>query len=566
MSLRTSQLVTRLKFAAGSAPGASPLVITPSPICVLVGPNNSGKSLALRNFARALEQPYHDPGLVLPHVEIRKPSSREEFEDFIRSAASRRSEDPDNTVFPSSPTSGTPLRYGTTALFQSWHDQKWWHTFIGNAYMVNLDGRSRLTLVNARSVSDLMAPADSHFATLFQNPTRRAELRDYVHAAIGKYLVIDPTNVGSLRMRLSDRPAYDEAEEQNWDSRARAFHSAARLIDEFSDGVRAYVGILAAVLGTERKLVLLDEPEAFLHPPLARRLGQALSEIAQKRNLNVVVATHSSDFLMGCIEGGVSVNVIRLTYDGAVGTARHLPAEDLKQFMLDPLLRSNDLLRGIFCEAVVATESDNDRAFYAEINHRLQEQATPEGSPSCIFIAAQNKQTIRRQIEPLRRLGIPAAAVVDIDVLKDGGKTWSGLLAAAGVPVAMHAGLGTIRTALLQAFEASGKDMKRDGGVGVLKKPDAEAFDNLRQQLERYGIFVVPIGELESWLSDLGIRGKAPAWVIDVFSAMGSDPTSPTYIKPSKGDVWDFLRTIARWHANPQRAGVPLETIDSAAG
>ena len=32
-----------------------------------------------------------------------------------------------------------------------------------------------------------------------------------------------------------------------------------------SDGVKAYSGILAAVLSTDLKVILMDEPDAFLH-------------------------------------------------------------------------------------------------------------------------------------------------------------------------------------------------------------------------------------------------------------------------------------------------------------
>jgi hypothetical protein len=64
------------------------------------------------------------------------------------------------------------------------------------------------------------------------------------------------------------------------------------------------------------------------------------------------------------------------------------------------------------------TESDNDRAFYSEIYYRLAEKES--GYPSLLFVNAQNKQTIRDIIEPLRAFGVPAAAIVDIDILKDG--------------------------------------------------------------------------------------------------------------------------------------------------
>ena len=56
------------------------------------------------------------------------------------------------------------------------------------------------------------------------------------------------------------------------------------------------------------------------------------------------------------------------------------------------------------------------------------------GIPNCLFLNAQNKQTVRTVIRPLRQLGIPAAGIVDIDVLKDGGSVWTDFLASGFVP------------------------------------------------------------------------------------------------------------------------------------
>jgi len=52
--------------------------------------------------------------------------------------------------------------------------------------------------------------------------------------------------------------------------------------------------------------------------------------------------------------------------------------------------------------SLLLTESDNDRAFYAEIYYRLAEQE--KGYPSLLFVNAQNKQTIRDIIGPCARL------------------------------------------------------------------------------------------------------------------------------------------------------------------
>ncbi|MGP0087861.1 MAG: TOPRIM nucleotidyl transferase/hydrolase domain-containing protein, partial [Steroidobacteraceae bacterium] len=145
-------------------------------------------------------------------------------------------------------------------------------------------------------------------------------------------------------------------------------------------------------------------------------------------------------------------------------------------------------LSGLFYEFVVVTESDADRAFYQEVNERLLQFKPEWGIPNCLFINAQNKQTIQTIIRPLRKLGIPAVGIVDVDVLKDSGTNWTNLLSSAGIPSISHGALATMRSAVKLAMEGTGRDMKRDGGLSILGAPDKEAAENLLGQLADYGV------------------------------------------------------------------------------
>lgn len=177
--------------------------------------------------------------------------------------------------------------------------------------------------------------------------------------------------------------------------------------------------MVSAVLSLPHRILLIDEPEAFLHPTLARRVGHALSETARERDASLVVATHinSADFLMGCIQSAPDLRLIRLTYTDQQPTARSIESTEIMALMNDPLLRSANALRALFHRSFVVTEADADRAFYEEINFRLLQ--THRGIEDALFMNAQNWQTIPRIALPLRKLGIPAAAIFDFDVLMD---------------------------------------------------------------------------------------------------------------------------------------------------
>jgi len=99
--------------------------------------------------------------------------------------------------------------------------------------------------------------------------------------------------------------------------------------------------------------------------------------------------------------------------------------------------------------------------------------------------------------------------------------------------------------------------MKRDGGLAILQPSDREAAANLLDHLTEYGVFVVQGGELESWMKHLGVGDHGPRWLINVFEAMGEDPSNPTYAKPGDDDVWKFLSRVKYWLVDPARKGIP---------
>lgn len=303
----------------------------------------------------------------------------------------------------------------------------------------------------------------------------------------------------------------------------------------------------------EYRAILVDEPEAFLHPPLARKLGAQLTKIAKERGGCLLASTHSADFLIGCIQASNTVRVVRLEYSNNKSKGKVVDPKLLDAVFKNPLMRSANVISALFHDGVVVTESDNDRAFYSEIYYRLAE--TEKGLPSLLFVNAQNKQTMRDIIEPLRKFGIPAAAIADIDIVKDGGRTWSGWLKAAQVPDALHLGNSQQRHTLNELLANSGKDMKRDGGIAILSQQDQVAANEFFDLLDSYGVFTVRRGELENWLPTLGAVGKKTDWAVSALEKMGADPTDVSYLKPAQDDVWEFMRKIVAWIKDPSRKG-----------
>jgi len=534
------------------------LVLPTKGITIFVGPNNSGKSLLLREIEQAFVTHPFPTGLrILEDYEISWPTLEEVNRAIEGFAPLQVQGAPIDNITVGRFNPGAGLEIGTIqkstifAIAEKKENKRWWATQFLRWGVLRLDGRSRFNLTNDQGGGDLLAAPQNVLAHLFQDDIARKRVRALIKDAFGVNFVIDPTALGSLRIRLSNQEPHTD--EQSLNESARKYYREATHIKDASDGVQAFTGIATAVLSGEFHTILIDEPEAFLHPPLARKLGKHLGTLATERGGCLLASTHSPDFLMGCIQATKDVRVVRLEYSGGKSRGRMVDPSQLAAMFKSPLMRSANAVSGLFYDGVVVTESDNDRAFYSEIYHRIS--AAKEDTPSLLFINAQNKQTIKDVIGPLRQFGVPAAAIPDIDIIKDGGNIWNDWLRAAQVPTTLHAGFQAQRQSIRACLDVTGKDMKTDGGIEILPADQKEAAELLLDTLLQYGIFVVRRGELENWLPELGVPGKKTNWTIAMLERLGSDPESVNYVAPGAGDVWEFMSRVISWIKNPARRG-----------
>lgn len=555
-------MINRICLKFGSTRGAEHISFDATPVTVFVGPNNSGKSKVLEEIQRfCINGQKAENNLILDTLVFKGRDETEAIHalEDITLQPNRNEALQENHVIVGK--RGGRNQVGRSNILQALQRPNertnWFCQWYLQFNTIILNGQNRIALINEQNAGDLQQHPHTSFQMLFRDDTKRSEVRRIIKDAFGVYFTIDPTNLGKLRIKLSSREPRNGLEERGIHDEAVKFHSESQPIEQASDGVKAFTGMITEIIAGDPQILLIDEPEAFLHPSLSYALGKEISRASAGSDKRIFISTHSSSFIMGCIQSGVSVNIVRLTYRNKLATARILPNEEILRLMRNPLLRSTGVLEGLFYENVVVTESDADRAFYQEINDRLLAHKPEWGIPNCLFLNAQNKQTVKTILKPLRAVGIPTVGVVDIDVLKDGGSVWTSFLESGNLPEVSHGPLSALRAALKKKFEETGKCMKRDGGVSLLSVADREGCNDLFNQLEEYGLFVVRGGELESWLSTLGAEGHGPSWLIEVFERIGEDPDSPDYLRPEEGDVWAFLLKMRDWFFDTSRKGIP---------
>jgi predicted ATPase len=533
-------------------------------ITLLVGPNNSGKSLFLREIQSLInsnKKPnnhkivtdfnINDLGEYWLTEFFRK---QEEWHGKARTEANRVIGYRDNHSSISRNEVNYPniQNYYENAFTSEGHRYNFASQVL-RAVTTRLDGRTRFNISDDQPAGDLQSPPTNPFTELFVNDDVRKKLQSTVFSAIGQHLVVDPTQLGQLRLRLSRNPP--PKDEQSLSATARSFYADSIHIKDASDGIQAFIGVTLSLVVGGQELLLIDEPEAFLHPPLAEKLGRMMGRHARETGAGILAATHSSSFLYGCVLENPQTTIIRLNYTNGISTAHRVPSQRLREVFLDPLMRSSNALSGIFFDGVIVVEAERDRAFYEECYFRLS--AGKSDFPNIKFICAQNKQTIPRIIGPLREFGVPAIGIADLDMIKEGGESFSGWLKSTGAPQAIHESLQLLRDRVKMHFQSV--DMKKDGIEG-LGKEGQEAAKYLLDSLAKYGIFLVPVGEVECWLKYLGIKSRKDRWLESIFLAMGNDPDSDSYVSANGEDVWRFLDTAVSWIKDGNRYGMPASS------
>lgn len=524
----------RIESLAFSGRPEEPVAVADSDVIVLVGANNAGKSRALRDIEAAASS--GAGGAVVTDMKLHRSGSPDDLRTWIDRASS-----------PMQVNEGQPehrrLRSGT-AFMVDWAMQHWLTdqplVDLAELFLFRADAETRLSLANSvPSVDIINGEIILPLQRLLTDHAAEAELSTTTRRSFGEHVHVNRAGGSVLHLHLGTPHAEPRLDSPEYLAEVQQLP----LVAAQGDGMRSFIGLMLVLAATPYPLLLVDEPEAFLHPPQATELGRQLGSAEEKQRL---VATHSTDVLLGILDTAMTPTVIRLRRDGARNVPYVLDPEQVQKIWNDPSLRYSNLLNGLFHQGVVISEADGDARLYAAA---LDADQAAQGRPNSDLLFAQcgGKHKLPDAITALRPMGVPVAAIADIDVLRDEtllrnivealGGDWEPLkpdwkiistavAAQAGKPVAT----GEMRQRLadilgeddLAALDKSkvknlreaarlpdGWSQAKEGGLSILPRGDASAAQKrLIPALANIGLFVVPVGTLERWAPEIGGYGS----------------------------------------------------------
>jgi len=438
-------------------------------------------------------------------------------------------------------------------------------------YYMNSD--SRLNIAKTTPSIDPRTAPKNLMHKLYRNDTVKEKLNIAFQNAFGMDIFLDTSTHVNTRF-VVDKDLRDMPD-KNDDILNRVGDLIS--LEEQGDGYRSFTATVLTLLLSKNKVILIDEPEAFLHPEQARILGAWIAENFHEFESQVLITTHSSNFLQGLLSIDQSeLKIHRLTRVDDNTSFTEITSDSILKLSKSPMLSSQRVLDTIFSTGVVVCEADSDRVFYNSVATKLL------NNHHTLFIHAHNKQSIKDVVELLSKISIPVAGIVDIDIL-NGVRDLKNLVSNFNIGSQRssdieskcrklnqlvdeipedqqykelleevdkfntelkdkkHNNLQDLKSALKRVYSSTSKwsDIKKNGIKGFQTDELQELSGEIIKLCNEIGVFIVPTGELESWITIKG-TSKKKNWIIPALGKVDKDQDTDA-IKKFITKILDYL-------------------------
>lgn len=367
-------------------------------------------------------------------------------------------------------------------------------------------------LMSANPLNRNHNPQENPIYKLQLDELLEQKISDQFNQAFNIDLVLNMDEMGTIPLHVGKAP---NKFDYTIDKRKAYYNEVKKLpmLHKQGDGMRSFAGILLNSFTTNYCINLIDEPEAFLHPPQARILGKMLVENNSKQQ-QLFISTHSEDFLQGLLDTKYdNLTVIRINRENNVNRMSILKNEEIKKLWKNPIMRYTNILSGLFHEKVVVCESDYDCLFYHALINAICETKN-EIAPDILFVHCGGKGRMKDIVSALKAVNVPVVSICDFDLINDS-RTFKDL--SSSFRIDWESALKDDMKIIYDGMNARNskdydawKRIKKIGKAG-LEGEEPAAYEKIEAVCRHAGLFVVSVGELECF--DKTVSKEKKEWV-----------------------------------------------------
>lgn len=520
----------RLKFNDGTE-----IILDKNSIVVFTGANNSGKSQVLKDIEVCVDDSNHSRRVVVKEAE-RDYCGTIVDETFLGEHFTLNKQGMYQLL-----ESGNA--FDTNSLKSYWANRTLYNS-LHRVFVHRLSIEIRLTSSNALNRSS--QPEKNPIYKLSKNERLAQKISDYFRQAFGVDLIVNRNEMTTIPLHVGlapDKTAYTMDKQDDYYSLVAELPK----LQEQGDGMRSFASVLLNTFTSDYSITLIDEPEAFLHPPQARVLGKMLAK-NNPDNRQLFISTHSEDFLQGLLDAdNDNVTVIRINREDYINKMSVLHNNKIKELWGNPLLRYSNILSGLFHGKVVVCESDYDCLFYQAIMNAIYEQKN-EIAPDVLFTHCGGKSRIKDVVNALKAVDVPVVAISDFDLLNSSQNfkplvsafklDWEGVLSE-NMKI-IYDSMNAKNSGGIDAWQ----QIKKVGKAGFTGNEPA-AYEKVEKVCKSVGLYVVPVGEMECF--DKTINKEKKDWVYHVLENYDLRTESKLEIaRQFVQEVIDFIPSAVR--------------------
>lgn len=275
-----------------------------------------------------------------------------------------------------------------------------------------LDASSRFDLAKSLSRTD---PRQDNGLPLLQDfcqkPKSQDKLQEVFQTAFHMSIILDRYTPGLLSFKVGGIDDFDNSAIPKDYDKLIHYMKNFPYLDEQGDGFKSFVGIIVSILTRKNRIILIDEPEAFLHSTQAKILGRWIIQESLKSNNQIIMATHSPAFV-DSFSRFEEVNILRVERNNDMTRFTQLKPATINKFNKDPILSNLSMLDSVFYYGVILCEGDRDRVVHRAAYNKLINQ-----NEDILFINTNGKQGIKNVIPILKETEIKFRIITDFDLL-----------------------------------------------------------------------------------------------------------------------------------------------------
>lgn len=558
-------------------------VIPINKITILIGPNNSGKSQFLRDIFHHMNNENYC--VIIKDIKYGTPEYSIITSDLIKEEYKQNSQYWEYF--------GLNSKLQLANIQISKDDENNYSNnseriikIFNRLRLAYLDAESRLQMAKTKESSDSLKPTNLLHGW-FLDKSIDIEAKSIFNKAFGIDMMLDPGTMRNLRVLVGN----------NLDNIPKVTREAIHItynkniLDNQGDGFKSFVGIILTVLLFQNRIILIDEPESFLHPTQSRILGDWIQNFSQNKKNQIMIATHSSSFLAGILsalknkqhkemgneyKNDSHIDIIRMNRNGIKNRFTKLSMDILENLSSSPLLSGQPIIESLFHEGVIICEADSDRIFYQTVMSRHLK------NDNFVFIHAHSKETLHSIVNLLKNSSIPVLVITDFDIFNSK-KTFEELIKGLTdeniaeiisiteymEKIIIKQNIDIIKSNLRNEMDWLNKNIEemeieeirnklknirkrvsfwddvKIKGLNYFEGDDYNKINSVLNKCKEFGLFIVPNGELESWLS-LGIRNKGK-WIVEALNTI--NVFYPAHLGQFLLEISNYLVSVNQIHS-----------------